>query len=196
VSIRSADGAVIVGTTTDARAPGGGQVQLFVLHIVVSPGGAAVDPTRTQRIALGTIQALPRNTGSALHRVLPDGRILVAAFQPMASALAADASVLVGGPLGQGPMAGHLLAIVDTSGPAPSFTLLPNPHIPSMAIPGDIVVDPSGDFAYYLLATGLYRNPTLSELHRLELAKGAALGLGLLHIIDGPTHGPRAHRVR
>lgn len=172
VSIRSADGAVIVGTTTDALAPGGGQVQVFVLHLIVSASGAAVDPARTRTIALGTIQALPRNTGSCLHRVLPDGRILVAAFQPMASAQAADASVFFGGPLGQGAMAGHVLAIVDTSGSAPSFTLLPNPPVPSMVVLGDIAVDPYGDFAYYLLSTNLYRSPTLSELHRLELATG------------------------
>ncbi len=106
-------------------------LKLFVLYL----NGTAVDHRRSYEILLGS------GTGGkrAWHQLLPDGRILVAAARGPS-------------PLSTGPMAGHLLAIIDTSGNRPAFSLLPNPTVPAGNV-GGLAVDVTGTHLYFVHAT-------------------------------------------
>lgn len=156
-SIRSSDGALIVTTLGDPLAPNGGDHDLFIFHL----NGLAVIPALTQQIVLGTAAAV----GGSRHALLPDGRILVHAVEvgPTAGAVF---------PLSSGPMANHFWAIVDTSGPTPGFTLLPNPPGVAGQEYASICVDPAGQYVYYTLSFNFFGQPANMSLLRLDLATG------------------------
>lgn len=153
VSIRSADGAVIVGTGSGWLSPSMGQVELIVLQLDVT----ATAVVGTQRIVLGAAGA--NNNGAAWNVVLPNGEILV---------FAADGN---GAPLA-GPMAGSGLARVNTT--TGIITPLPTPSA-GPAVPADVgglAVDPTGQFLYYGLSTYPFTGGSTSTLYRHDLTAG------------------------
>lgn len=153
VARRSSDGALLVGTVANmASFPH--EVSLYVMHL----NGTAVDPTRTRKIQIGTATT----HGGCEVTPMPDGRVLIHADQGHSL------------PLSGGPMANHFFAIVDLAPATPTFTLLPNPvGAPGQTTSGGQAVDPTGRFAYYLVANNQYATPPWnSTLLRLDLATG------------------------
>lgn len=153
VSVRSADDAILVTTTSSQQAPTAGSVYLFVLHL----NGATVIPGSTQQIWLGTATT----RGHSTHLQMPDGKILVAAGQNS-------------GALSTGPMAGSLLAIVDPWATPPSITPLANPIVTGTGHVGGGALDPTGKFLYFVHSPGLPGQVPFGDsiLYRYDLANG------------------------
>ena len=151
VGLRSSDGAIVVGTVGAASGPWQGAIELFLVYL----NGSTVDPARTQQILLGNTSGV----SGALVLPLPDDRILVTASDGAGAFTA-------------GPMANHLFAIVDLSGPTPGFTLLPTPA--GSGVGGGFTVDPTGQFLYYLLTTNIGSASRVAHLHRWDMVANVA----------------------
>lgn len=161
VSHRSSDGAIIVSMIGGPLAlPSAGANNLWIFQINSS---AAV--IQTQQIYLGTANVV----GRAWHCLLPDDRILVAAFDGAA-------------PFNNGPMAGRVLGVVDTSGASPALTTLPDPVSTSTAgYVGGMAIAPAGDAMYFASSITQYLSPSDAYVHRYDLTTGQTCLIATLY---------------
>lgn len=145
------DGSIVAGMVTTGSVGAPVMLDVYLLHL----SGSAVVATQTIPVgpAIGP-------GGAIWVAAMPNGRVLIGAFNGVGS-------------IPTPPMSGHMLAIVDPSGPTPTFTLIPNPVLPQANL-GGLAVDPTGQYAYLPMTA---TTTLATTLYRLDLATGATCPL-------------------
>ncbi|MEM7201600.1 MAG: hypothetical protein AAF628_15125 [Planctomycetota bacterium] len=148
VSLRSSDGAIVVGAVTR------GVVNVYVFYLA----GLAVDASRTKVIPVGTTGATGQ--GAVFATVLPDDRLYVIGLE-------ADTAT---GYFTSGALTGTRHATIDLATTPPTLAPLPPFNVPpGEAAGGGFVIDPSGRVAYSVVSSSFHEGPCVSQIWQLDL---------------------------